>query len=124
MAPDYPALSGVVADRGGAAAAIRHNGGKGMFVKFAAVAATIAFGFAGTAAEASGIFTLSSSTFTDGKLMPKKVANTKTNGNNNPNCVGDNVSPQFSWSDVPEGTKSFVFLMIDPEGRGGAGVNH
>lgn len=95
-----------------------------MFVKFAAVAATIAFGFAGTAAEASGIFTLSSSTFTDGKLMPKKVANTKANGNNNPNCVGDNVSPQFSWSDVPEGTKSFVFLMVDPEGRGGAGVNH
>jgi Raf kinase inhibitor-like YbhB/YbcL family protein len=96
---------------------------RGMFVKFAAAAATIAFGFANTAAEASGIFTLSSTTFADGKMMPKKVANTKENGNNNPNCVGDNVSPQF-WSNVPDGTKSFVLLMIDPEGRGGAGVNH
>ena len=41
--------------------------------------------------------------------MPKKVSNTKANGNNNPNCVGDNVSPQFSWSNVPDGTKSLVF---------------
>ena len=95
-----------------------------MFVKFAAAAATIAFGLAGTAAEASGIFTLSSSTFTDGKIMPKKVANTKANGNNNPNCVGDNVSPQLSWSNVPDGTKSFALLMIDPEGRAPGGVNH
>jgi Raf kinase inhibitor-like YbhB/YbcL family protein len=30
----------------------------------------------------------------------------------------------LSWTNVPDGTKSFVFLMIDPEGRGGAGVNH
>jgi hypothetical protein len=30
----------------------------------------------------------------------------------------------LSWSNVPDGTKSFVLLMIDPEGRGGAGVNH
>jgi Raf kinase inhibitor-like YbhB/YbcL family protein len=95
-----------------------------MFVKFAAAAATIAFGLAGTAAEASGVFTLSSSTFIDGKIMPKKVANNKANTPNNTNCVGDNVSPQLSWSNVPDGTKSLVLLMIDPEGRGGAGVNH
>jgi Raf kinase inhibitor-like YbhB/YbcL family protein len=42
----------------------------------------------------------------------------------NPNCVGDNVSPQLSWSGVPEGTRSFALLMEDPEGRGGAGVHH
>jgi hypothetical protein len=34
------------------------------------------------------------------------------------------VSPEFSWSNVPEGTKSFIMLMTDPEGRGGAGVVH
>jgi Raf kinase inhibitor-like YbhB/YbcL family protein len=56
--------------------------------------------------------------------MPKKVANSKANAPTNPNCVGDNVSPQLSWSNVPDGAKSFVLLMIDPEGRGGAGVNH
>jgi Raf kinase inhibitor-like YbhB/YbcL family protein len=91
---------------------------------FAVAAATMALGFAATAADAAGLFTLSSTTFSDGKIMPKKVANSKVNAPNNPNCVGDNVSPQFSWSNVPDGTKSFVFLMTDPEGRGGAGVNH
>src|SRR5262249_16843670 len=28
------------------------------------------------------------------------------------------------WVNPPAGTKSFAILMIDPEGRGGAGVNH
>ncbi len=93
-----------------------------MFVKFAAAAATIAFGLAGTAAEASGIFTLST-TFADGKIMPKKVANS-TGNVNNPNCVGENVSPQLSWSNVPDGTKSFALLMFDPEGRAPGGVSH
>jgi hypothetical protein len=89
-----------------------------------ASALTLAFGFASTAAHGSGIFTLKSETFDDGKIMPKKVANSRTNAPNNPNCVGDNVSPQFSWTNVPDGTKSFVLLMVDPEGRGGAGVFH
>ena len=75
------------------------------------------------AAEAQ-VFTLTSTTFEDGKIMPKNVANSAANTGNNPNCVGDNVSPQFSWSNVPGGTKSFVMLMTDPEGRGGAGVVH
>jgi Raf kinase inhibitor-like YbhB/YbcL family protein len=90
----------------------------------AAAAAALALGFAATAADAAGIFTLKSTTFADGKMMPLKVANSKANMATNPNCVGDNVSPQFSWTNVPDGTKSFVFLMTDPNGRGGAGVNH
>ena len=45
-------------------------------------------------------------------MMPKKVANSTANALTNANCVGENVSPQFSWSNVPDGTKSFVFLMI------------
>ena len=57
-------------------------------------------------------------------MMPKNAANSAANAPTNPNCVGENVSPQLSWTGVPEGTKSFVMLMIDPEGRGGAGVNH
>jgi Raf kinase inhibitor-like YbhB/YbcL family protein len=79
---------------------------------------------AGKEAVAADVFTLKSSTFEDGKMMPKKVANSAANTQNNPNCVGDNVSPEFSWSNVPEGTKSFVLFMTDPEGRGGAGVVH
>ena len=54
-------------------------------------------------------------------MMPKKVAN---NTAGNANCVGENISPQFSWTGVPEGTKSFALTMVDPEGRGGAGVHH
>jgi Raf kinase inhibitor-like YbhB/YbcL family protein len=87
----------------------------------AAAATALTFGFAATAASAAGVFTLQSTTFADGKMMPKKVAN---NNASNPNCVGDNVSPQFSWSNVPAGTKSFIFLMSDPEGRGGGLVSH
>ena len=56
--------------------------------------------------------------------MPKKVANSQANVPTNANCVGDNVSPELSWTSVPDGTKSFVLLMVDPEGRGGAGVCH
>jgi Raf kinase inhibitor-like YbhB/YbcL family protein len=67
------------------------------------------------------VFTLTSTTFKDGQLMPRKVAN---NTSTNPNCVGENVSPQLSWTNPPEGTRSFAILMEDPEGRGGAGVHH
>jgi Raf kinase inhibitor-like YbhB/YbcL family protein len=89
-----------------------------------AAAAALAFGFAASAAQAADPFSIKSTTFQEGKMMPKKVANSTANVPSNPNCVGDNVSPEFSWSNVPDGAKSFVFLMSDPEGRGGAGVSH
>jgi Raf kinase inhibitor-like YbhB/YbcL family protein len=87
-------------------------------------AATLTLGLFGTAANAADIFSLTSSTFKDGTLMPKKVANSHENAPTNANCVGDNVSPQFSWTGVPEGTKSFVLTMFDPEGRAPSGVSH
>jgi Raf kinase inhibitor-like YbhB/YbcL family protein len=71
-------------------------------------------------ASAQG-FNLTSETFKDGTMMPRKVANKNAQ---NPNCVGENVSPQLSWSGAPAGIKSFAILMEDPEGRGGAGVHH
>src|SRR5712675_1119284 len=79
-----------------------------------------AFGVGGVA-NAADPFTLSSATFKDGTMMPKKVANKNPQ---NPNCVGDNASPELSWSGAPDGTKSFAFTMVDPEGRGGLGVFH
>src|SRR5262249_1935462 len=72
------------------------------------VLASWCVGNVGNAAEP---FTLTSSTFKDGTLMPKKVANKNAQ---NPNCVGDNVSPQLSWSGTPDGTKSFALTMVDP----------
>jgi Raf kinase inhibitor-like YbhB/YbcL family protein len=89
----------------------------------ALLAGGVALSFAciGSAANAqSKVFEISSSTFKDGQMMPKKVANKGAN----PNCVGENVSPQLSWVNPPAGTKSFALIMVDPEGRGGAGVNH
>jgi Raf kinase inhibitor-like YbhB/YbcL family protein len=74
-------------------------------------------------ASAADVFSLSSSTFKDGSMLPKKASNANPTGNN-PNCVGENVSPQFSWTNAPAGTKSFAFLMEDPEGRAPAGVHH
>ena len=79
----------------------------------------------GIAIGAAAPFSLTSTTFKDGTMMPQKVANMNQPGANpNPNCVGQNVSPQLSWSGTPDGTKSFAFTMVDPEGRGGLGVFH
>ncbi len=85
----------------------------------------VAFACAPALAQTPGPFTLTSTTFKDGTLMPKKVANMNAPGATpNANCVGENVSPQFTWTGAPADTKSFVFTMVDPEGRGGAGVMH
>jgi len=70
------------------------------------------------------IFGVTSTTFKDGQMMPKKVANSRTNSPQNEHCVGENVSPQLSWMNPPAGSKSFAILMVDLEGRGGGGVNH
>jgi Raf kinase inhibitor-like YbhB/YbcL family protein len=89
-----------------------------------AAATTLALGLTALPANAGGVFTLQSKTFQDGHMMPKKVANSQANMTTNPNCVGENVSPELSWSNVPEGTKSFALLMFDPEGRAPGGVSH
>jgi hypothetical protein len=72
-------------------------------------------------ANAQTAFALTSTTFKDGTMMPKKVANKNPQ---NANCVGDNVSPELSWTGVPAGTKSFALTMVDPEGRAGLNVYH
>ena len=79
---------------------------------------------AGRAQAQEKYFDLTSTTFRDGQMMPRKVANSRANDPQNPNCIGDNVSPQLSWVNPPPGTRSFAFLMFDPEGRGGGGVIH
>ncbi|MBV8849243.1 MAG: YbhB/YbcL family Raf kinase inhibitor-like protein [Methylobacteriaceae bacterium] len=71
--------------------------------------------------KAQGVFTLSSPSFKDGERLATKNAG---NNKQNPNCVGDNVSPALSWSNPPQGTTSYVLLMFDPEGRPPEGVSH
>jgi len=48
--------------------------------------------------------TLESSAFEDGAAIPKIYT-----------CDGDGVSPPLSWSEVPEGTKSFALVLDDPD---------
>jgi Raf kinase inhibitor-like YbhB/YbcL family protein len=89
------------------------------------IALLLAGGFvaacAGQETKPGGPFSLTSSAFKDGTMLETKNAgNIKTN----PNCIGENVSPPLSWSNVPAGTKSFALIMVDPEGRQGLGVNH
>ncbi|MEM1338069.1 MAG: YbhB/YbcL family Raf kinase inhibitor-like protein [Bacteroidota bacterium] len=39
-------------------------------------------------------------------------------------CTGENVSPQLSWSNAPEGTKSYAITMYDPDAPTGSGWWH
>jgi len=85
------------------------------------LAVALAAIFGSHEALAAGVFTLTSSSFKDGERLAQKFAG---NNKSNPNCVGENVSPQLTISNPPEGTKSFVLLMFDPEGRPPGGVSH
>ncbi len=53
-------------------------------------------------------FRISSPAFADGAEIPVRHT-----------CDGDNLSPQLSWSDLPEGTRSLALIVDDPDAPGG-----
>jgi Raf kinase inhibitor-like YbhB/YbcL family protein len=73
------------------------------------------------AVNPAGAFELTSATFKDGGMMPKRVSNKPPP---NPNCVGNNTSPQLTWKNPPADTRSYALTVVDPEGYGGMGVVH
>jgi Raf kinase inhibitor-like YbhB/YbcL family protein len=77
-------------------------------------------GLAGTA-QAADPFMLRSAAFEDNGILAVKNAG---NAKQNPNCVGDNVSPPLNWLNPPSGTISFAIILYDPEGFDGLGVVH
>jgi Raf kinase inhibitor-like YbhB/YbcL family protein len=66
-------------------------------------------------------FKLTSPAFDDNAPLAKEFAGDRKD---NPNCVGQSISPPLYWANPPAGTSSFALLLIDPEGRGGLGVVH
>jgi Raf kinase inhibitor-like YbhB/YbcL family protein len=53
-------------------------------------------------------FQLSSNAFKQGETIPQQYT-----------CDGLNISPELIWKDAPEGTKSFVLVMEDPDAPAG-----
>jgi len=72
--------------------------------------------WAGFQAQAQKTFTLSSN-----DLGGQATKNQEFNGFG---CTGKNESPQLSWANVPEGTKSFAITMYDPDAPTGSGWWH
>jgi phosphatidylethanolamine-binding protein (PEBP) family uncharacterized protein len=58
-------------------------------------------------------FALTSTTFEDGGLVPMRMAFSK--GPDNPDCFGQNISPQLAWSGTRPGVKSFAITMFEME---------
>ncbi len=69
--------------------------------------------------QAASAFELSSPDLQAGKQIPQEFA-FKGFG-----CTGANVSPAFTWSNPPVGTKSYAIFVHDPDAKsGGAGFWH
>lgn len=90
------------------------------FLAACAVAVGVIAPHAGFGAAAEGGFQVTSSAFQDGGLL------TVRNAADDPMrmCGGQNISPPLQWSNVPNGTKSFGIVLLDPDGRLGEGVVH
>ncbi len=73
---------------------------KKIFFLVLVMALTITNSFGG------GKMILKSSSYPDNGDMPKKFVMRQIGG--------QNISPEFHWENVPEGTKSFALIMVDP----------
>jgi Raf kinase inhibitor-like YbhB/YbcL family protein len=63
-------------------------------------------------AHAGGAFSVSSATFRDGgQISTPQVFNEG-------GCEGGNRSPQLTWRNAPQGTRSFAVTMFDPDAPG------
>lgn len=51
---------------------------------------------------------VTSTAFQEGEKIPDKYT-----------CQGQDISPPLAWSELPEGTRSFVLIMNDPDAPGG-----
>ena len=57
---------------------------------------------------------LASLTFADAEAIPHRYAFARIDPNAHV-VLAENLNPQFSWDDVPEGTQSFALIAHDPD---------
>ncbi len=69
----------------------------------------------------STLFTQNTFTLSSNSLGGEATINEEFNGFG---CTGKNESPQLSWKNAPEGTKSFAITMYDPDAPTGSGWWH
>ncbi|PON17604.1 YbhB/YbcL family Raf kinase inhibitor-like protein [Candidatus Entotheonella serta] len=65
--------------------------------------------------------TLTSASFQDGDYLSNDHVLSAAYGFG---CDGGNLSPQFSWTGVPDGTKSLALTCFDPDTPTGSGFWH
>lgn len=58
---------------------------------------------------------IASDSFELRKTIPAEFAFGKPGDDESPIALSDNRNPHLIWSDVPEGTKSFALLCVDPD---------
>ncbi|HEX2858664.1 MAG TPA: YbhB/YbcL family Raf kinase inhibitor-like protein [Alphaproteobacteria bacterium] len=78
---------------------------------------TTLFALSAAAAHAENFKITSASWAEGGTLSNRQVANVF-------GCKGDNLSPQVSWANAPEGTQSFAITVYDPDAPTGSGWWH
>lgn len=69
----------------------------------------------------STVFAQNTFTLSSNDLGGEATMNQEFNGFG---CTGENQSPQLSWKNAPEGTKSFAVTMYDPDAPTGSGWWH
>jgi Raf kinase inhibitor-like YbhB/YbcL family protein len=67
-------------------------------------------------ARSGVLLSVRSETFRNGESLATELAFS--------GCGGKNVSPQLSWSNFPDGTKSFAITCFDPDAPTGSGYWH
>ncbi|WP_444929270.1 YbhB/YbcL family Raf kinase inhibitor-like protein [Microbulbifer sp. SSSA002] len=82
---------------------------------------TVTLSFALYSASVSSLaMTLSSPDIVHGEHLSK----TQEFSGGGFDCGGENLSPELSWSDAPEGTKYFAISVYDPDAPTGSGWWH
>jgi len=96
-----------------------------MKIAYRLLTLALAVCFAGLPAIASAAgFAISTNGYADNALLPASDGYDKMSSDNVHSCGGTNHAPGFAWVNPPANTQSYAILEVDPDGRGGLGVNH